>query len=72
MQLFEKLNNITSDLCKKYSINLDTIRNDNNICIRNYMGIFNIEYILISELKDISNEIKNSFKEYDKEIKIIY
>jgi hypothetical protein len=36
------------------------------------MGIFNIEYILISELKDISNEIKNSFKEYDKEIKIFY
>jgi hypothetical protein len=72
MQLFEKLNNIISDLCKKHNINLDTIKNDNNISIRNYMFIHDIEYIVISELKDLNNEIKNSFKEYDKDIKIFY
>ena len=72
MQLFEKLNNIVSDLCKKYNINLDSIRNDNNICIRNYMFINEIEYIVISELKNINNEIRNSFKEYEKDIKIFY
>jgi hypothetical protein len=72
MQLFEKLNNIISDLCKKHNINLDTIKNDNNISIRNYMFIHDIEYIVISELKDLNNEIKNSFREYDKDIKIFY
>ena len=72
MKLFEKLNNIANDLCKKYSINLDNVRNDNNICIRNFMFIFNIEYILINAMKDINIEIKNSIKEYNSEISVFY
>ena len=36
------------------------------------MFIHDIEYIIISKLKNLNNEIKNSFKKYDKDIKIFY
>ena len=52
------------DFCKKYNINLEDIKNDNNICIRKYMCIYRYEAQLITSIPNLKHEIINNINNF--------
>ena len=71
-KIYDELNTIMQDFCKKYNINLEDIKNDNNICIRKYMCIYRYEAQLITSIPNLKHEIINNINNYKDKIKVFH
>ena len=71
-KLYDELNLHMDNFCKKYNIKLEYIKNNNRICIRNYMYIFAIKFDLITSIKNLRTVIIDNLMNYQDKIKVFY
>ena len=71
-KLYEELKLVMDDYCKKYNINLEDIKNNEEICIKNHMYVNYVRYDRLDKinLKNITN--LNYLSNYENKIKVFH